>query len=88
MPPLGHACQQVAAFAGRCSRAHNPTSGHRCTPGVLLQVAAFADGRSAVHEYDCLLLEFVLGQRPDDAHVSLSWTALGRRRPWMVCVAA
>ncbi|PRW59240.1 ATPase associated with various cellular activities AAA_5 [Chlorella sorokiniana] len=34
----------------------------------MLQVAAFADGRSAVHEYDCLLLEFVLGQRPDDAH--------------------
>ncbi|KAL4438050.1 hypothetical protein ABPG77_004271 [Micractinium sp. CCAP 211/92] len=34
----------------------------------MLQVAAFADGRSAVNEYDCLLLEFVLGQRPDDAH--------------------
>ncbi len=38
-----------------------------------MQVAAFADGRSAVHEYDCLLLEFVLGQRPDDAHVRLVW---------------
>lgn len=34
----------------------------------MLQVAAWADGRNAVHEYDCLLLEFVLGQRPDDAH--------------------
>ncbi|KAL4859996.1 hypothetical protein ACK3TF_000225 [Chlorella vulgaris] len=33
----------------------------------MLQVAAWADGRTAVHEYDCLLLEFVLGQRPDDA---------------------
>ena len=36
----------------------------------MLQVAAWADGRAAVSEYDCLLLEFVLGQRPDDAHVS------------------
>jgi MoxR-like ATPase len=35
----------------------------------MLQVAAWADGRTAVHEYDCLLLEFVLGQRPDDAQV-------------------
>ncbi|EIE24598.1 hypothetical protein COCSUDRAFT_40953 [Coccomyxa subellipsoidea C-169] len=34
----------------------------------LLQVAAHADGRDQVHEYDCLLLEHVFGQRPDDAH--------------------
>jgi len=34
----------------------------------MLQVAAYADGRDAVTEADCLLLEFVLGQRPDDAH--------------------
>jgi len=33
----------------------------------LLQVAAHADGRAAVGEYDCLLLEHVFGQRPDDA---------------------
>jgi len=33
----------------------------------LLQVAAFADGRDQVNEYDCLLLEFVFGNRPDDA---------------------
>ena len=33
----------------------------------LLQVAAHADGRSSVGEYDCLLLEHVFGQRPDDA---------------------
>ena len=33
----------------------------------LLQVAANADGRAAVGEYDCLLLEHVFGQRPDDA---------------------
>ena len=39
------------------------------------QVAACADGRSAVNEYDCLLLEFVLGQRPDDAHVSTALLA-------------
>ena len=41
-----------------------------CHPRLYPQVAARADGRSAVNEYDCLLLEFVLGQRPDDAHVS------------------
>lgn len=34
----------------------------------MLQVAAYSDGRESVNEYDCLLLEFVLGQRPDDAH--------------------
>lgn len=34
----------------------------------MLQVAAFADGRSQVNEYDCLLLEYVFGQRPDDSH--------------------
>jgi MoxR-like ATPase len=33
-----------------------------------VQVAAFADGRSAVNEYDCLLLEHVFGNRPDDAN--------------------
>ena len=33
----------------------------------MMQVAAYADGRPAAHEYDCLLLEYVLGQRPDDA---------------------
>jgi MoxR-like ATPase len=33
----------------------------------MLQVAAHADGRPAATEFDCLLLEFVLGQRPDDA---------------------
>ena len=30
----------------------------------MLQVAAYADGRDAVNEFDCLLLEFVLGRRP------------------------
>jgi hypothetical protein len=34
----------------------------------LLQVAAHADGRAAVNEYDCLLLEYVFGNRPDDSH--------------------
>eukprot|EP00878_Enallax_costatus_P007732 GHUV01008093.1.p1 GENE.GHUV01008093.1~~GHUV01008093.1.p1 ORF type:complete len:282 (+),score=113.63 GHUV01008093.1:347-1192(+) len=34
----------------------------------LLQVAAHADGREAVNEYDCLLLEHVFGNRPDDSH--------------------
>lgn len=33
----------------------------------LLQVAAHADGRTEVNEYDCLLLEHVFGNRPDDA---------------------
>lgn len=32
------------------------------------QVAAHADGREAVNEYDCLLLEHVFGNRPDDSH--------------------
>jgi MoxR-like ATPase len=35
---------------------------------VRLQVAAHADGREAVNEYDCLLLEHVFGNRPDDCH--------------------
>lgn len=66
------------------------TTRHLGTPRhsrVLLQVAAFADGRSAVHEYDCLLLEFVLGQRPDDAHVRLKSAGLrwgGGGRGWFV----
>lgn len=34
----------------------------------MLQVAAHADGRAAVNEYDCLLLEYVFGNRPDDCH--------------------
>ncbi|WIA29519.1 hypothetical protein OEZ86_012019 [Tetradesmus obliquus] len=34
----------------------------------MLQVAAHADGREAVNEYDCLLLEHVFGNRPDDCH--------------------
>lgn len=34
----------------------------------MLQVAAYADARDTINEYDCLLLEFVLGQRPEDAH--------------------
>eukprot|EP01025_Chloroclados_australasicus_P045499 TRINITY_DN4981_c0_g1_i1.p1 TRINITY_DN4981_c0_g1~~TRINITY_DN4981_c0_g1_i1.p1 ORF type:complete len:535 (-),score=79.64 TRINITY_DN4981_c0_g1_i1:305-1885(-) len=33
----------------------------------LLQVASYADGRDAINEYDCLLLEHVFGNRPDDA---------------------
>ncbi|GFR51977.1 hypothetical protein Agub_g14504 [Astrephomene gubernaculifera] len=32
----------------------------------MLQVAAHADGREQVNEYDCLLLEHVFGNRPDD----------------------
>ncbi len=31
-------------------------------------MVAYADGRPAVNEYDCLLLEHVFGSRPDDAH--------------------
>ncbi|GBF89830.1 hypothetical protein Rsub_02534 [Raphidocelis subcapitata] len=33
----------------------------------MLQVIAFADGRSEANEYDALLLEHVFGSRPDDA---------------------
>ncbi|KXZ46611.1 hypothetical protein GPECTOR_42g822 [Gonium pectorale] len=32
----------------------------------MLQVVAFTDGRDQVSEYDCLLLEHVFGNRPDD----------------------
>lgn len=32
-----------------------------------LQVVAFADGRDRVNEYDCLLLEHIFGNRPDDS---------------------
>jgi MoxR-like ATPase len=34
---------------------------------TLLQVAAHANGAPEITEYDCLLLEFVLGQRPGDS---------------------
>ena len=33
---------------------------------TLLQVAAHANGQSSVSEYDCLLLQYLLGQRPGD----------------------
>lgn len=33
----------------------------------MMQVAAYADNRTTVNESDCLLLEYVMGQRPDDA---------------------
>lgn len=33
----------------------------------LMQVAAYADGRSHVSESDCLLLEYVMGNKPDDS---------------------
>lgn len=39
----------------------------------LLQVAAFADSRDEVSEYDCLLLEHVFGNRPDDAQKVKAW---------------
>uniref|UniRef100_A0A7R9V9M6 AAA+ ATPase domain-containing protein n=1 Tax=Chlamydomonas euryale TaxID=1486919 RepID=A0A7R9V9M6_9CHLO len=34
----------------------------------MLQVAAYGDGRDEVIEADCLLLEHVFGNRPDDCH--------------------
>lgn len=39
----------------------------------LLQVAAHADGRETVAEADCLLLEHVFGQRPEDAAKVRGW---------------
>ena len=39
----------------------------------LLQVAAHADGRDTVCEADCLLLEHVFGQRPEDAAKVRAW---------------
>lgn len=39
-----------------------------CLGFLFVQVAAYADGRESVNEYDCLLLEHVFGNRPDDSH--------------------
>lgn len=39
---------------------------HLCR--VPVQVVAHGDGRDVVHEYDCLLLEHVFGNMPDDCH--------------------
>lgn len=47
---------------------HFPTTSAACVCRLLMQVAAHADGREAVNEYDCLLLEYVFGNRPDDCH--------------------
>ena len=33
----------------------------------LMQVAAYADDRDEVSEADCLLLEFVMGNKPEDS---------------------
>jgi len=33
----------------------------------MMQVAAYVDGRASINESDCLLLEYVMGQRPEDS---------------------
>lgn len=35
--------------------------------GVVWQVAAYTSGRRAVNKFDCLLLQHILWQRPDEA---------------------
>ena len=40
---------------------------------TFLQVAAFANGAKEVSEYDCLLLQFVLGQRAEDGDKVLDY---------------
>ena len=40
---------------------------------TFLQVAAFANGAKEVSEYDCLLLQFVLGQRAEDGDKVLEY---------------
>ena len=40
---------------------------------TLLQVAAYANGAREVNEYDCLLLQFVLGQRAEDGDKVLDY---------------
>jgi MoxR-like ATPase len=40
---------------------------------TLLQVAAYANGAKEVNEYDCLLLQFVLGQRAEDGEKVLDY---------------
>jgi hypothetical protein len=37
------------------------------TGWLLLQVAAYTSGRLAVNKFDCLLLQHILWQRPDEA---------------------
>lgn len=71
---------QVAAYAGERARQDAAAGGaavRACIapsspPGPIRPCAKAhppaTDGRDMVHEYDCLLLEHVLGQRPDDAH--------------------
>lgn len=39
----------------------------------LLQVAAYCNGRDAVSEYDCLLLQHVLWQKPEQADRIADW---------------
>ena len=39
----------------------------------MLRVAAYTNGRSAVSEFDCLLLANVLWQRPSEARTIREW---------------
>lgn len=40
---------------------------------LALQVAAYCNGRDTVTEYDCLLLEHILWQRPEHAPKIADW---------------
>lgn len=68
-----HCIHNLAAFPA--ARALTRSQQDKCEPPIyvsdrrfmkavqMLQVAAHADGRAAVNEYDCLLLEYVFGNR-------------------------
>ena len=60
-------CDLRAFLADRCEPPVYVSDRRFAKCVTLLQVAAHANGADQVTEYDCLLLEFVLGQRPGDS---------------------
>eukprot|EP00955_Chlamydomonas_euryale_P053426 355501-Chlamydomonas_euryale.AAC.2 len=63
-----------AAVAARCAAAAAPHSAAALYfAAAASQVAAYCNGRDAVSEYDVLLLQHVLWQRPDTAERIADW---------------
>ncbi len=61
-----------------CLSVENTHQLHMCVTSTTLvplpvQVSAYTNGRSTVSEYDCLLLQNVLWQRPDEAQRIGDW---------------
>eukprot|EP00879_Flechtneria_rotunda_P016353 GHRR01017110.1.p1 GENE.GHRR01017110.1~~GHRR01017110.1.p1 ORF type:complete len:436 (+),score=134.72 GHRR01017110.1:170-1477(+) len=72
-----HVIQLLADLRGYLQEKVEPpvyVSDRRLVKAVaLMQVAAFCDGRDMVTEYDCLLLEHILWQRPEHAPKIADW---------------